>query len=69
MACKYTSATGEHTFETIQTYPQALHDLLVAVRPDRVVIEICSAAGWVGDLVRALDMELQVANPNHDAWR
>ena len=45
VACKYTAATGEHTFETIQTYPQALHDLLVSVRPVRVVIEICSATG------------------------
>jgi len=69
VACQYTAATGEHTFETFQTRPQALHDLLVSVRPERVVIEICSPAGWVGDLVRALEIELQVANPNHDAWR
>lgn len=69
VACVYEATTGEHRFETIQTSPQALHDLLVSVRPARVVIEVCSAAGWVGDLVRALDMELQVANPNHDAWR
>lgn len=69
VACKYIAATGEHTFETFQTRPQVLHDLLVAVRPARVVIEICSAAGWVGDLVRALEIELQTANTNHDAWR
>ena len=69
VACTYAATTGEHQFETIQTSPQALHDLLVSVRPARVVIEVCSAAGWVGGLVRALDMELQVANPNHDAWR
>ena len=69
VACKYTAATGEHTFETFQTRPQMLHDLLVAVRPERVVIEVCSAAGWVGDLVRALEIELQVANTNHEAWR
>ena len=69
VACEYEAMTGEHRFETIQTSPQALHDLLVSVRPGRVVIEVCSVAGWVGDLVRALDIELQVANPNHDAWR
>ena len=51
VACNYVAMTGEHTFETIQTCPQALHDLLVAVRPARVVIEVCSATGWVGDLV------------------
>ena len=34
--------------------PQALHDLMVDREPDRIVIEICSIAGWVSDLVRAL---------------
>ena len=68
-ACRYGAATCEHSFETIATRPQALYDLLEADRPDRVVIEICSVAGWVGDMVRGLGIDLQVANPNHDAWR
>lgn len=69
VACRYGAATGEHSFETIATRPQALYDLLEVDRPDRVVIEICSVAGWVGDMVRGLGINLQVANPNHDAWR
>ncbi len=50
-ACQYSAATGEHRFETITTRPQALYDLLEADRPDRVVIEICSAAlqEWQAD--------------------
>ena len=42
---------------------------MVARRPDRVVIEIGPPAGWVHDLVEALGVQVQVANPNHDAWR
>ena len=34
-----------------------------------MVIEVCTTAGWVGDLVRAREIELQVANPTHEAWR
>ena len=37
--------------------------------PQRVVIEICSIAGWVSDLVRSLGIELQVANTADERWR
>ena len=69
VACEYEAATGKYRFHTVVSTPQALHDLLVEVEPDRVVIEICSMAGWVSDLVLSLEIELQVANPSDDAWR
>jgi transposase len=69
VGCEYEAATGQHKFHTVGTNAQALHDLLVEVGPDRVVIEICSIAGWVSDLVQSLEIELQVANPSDDAWR
>ena len=47
VACDYEAETGRHSFATIPTTPQALHDLIVDREPDRVVIEICSIAGWV----------------------
>ena len=50
------------------TTPQALHDLLVEREPDRVVIEICSIAGWICDLVRTLGIEIQVANTSDERW-
>jgi len=46
-----------------------LHDLIVDREPDRVVIEICSIAGWVCDLVRTLGIEIQVANTADERWR
>ena len=69
VACDYEAETGGHRFTTIPTNPQTLHDLIVDREPDRVVIEICSIAGWVSDLVRALGIELQVANPNDERWQ
>jgi transposase len=69
VACDYEAETGGHRFTTIPTNPKALHDLIVDREPDRVVIEICSIAGWVSDLVRALGIEIQVVNPNDERWQ
>lgn len=69
VACEYEAENGKHKFHTEATTAQGLHDLLVELEPDRVVIEICSIAGWVSDLVHSLGIELQVANPSDDAWR
>ena len=68
VACDYEAESGRHRFTTIVTNPKALHDLIVDRAPDRVVIEICSIAGWVGDLVRTLEIELEVANTNDERW-
>ena len=69
VACDYDTATAEYRFTTIPTRPAAMHDLIVERGPDRVVIEIGSAAGWIKDLCEALGLAITIANPNHDAWR
>ncbi|MEX0774389.1 MAG: transposase [Phycisphaeraceae bacterium] len=69
VACIYAAQTGEHTFGTIPTTPAAMNDLIVDVQPDRVVIEVGPAAGWVKDLCAALAIPIQIANPNTEAWR
>lgn len=69
VACVYDDASGRHQFQTIGTSPTAVHDLLVKVAPARVVIEACSIAGWVADIVRMLGIELEVANANTDPWK
>ena len=68
VACVYERGTDEHAFETVPTAFLELHGLLEKIRPDRVVIEISPLAGWIGDLIRSLDIELQVANTNGAAW-
>ncbi len=69
LACDYDTSTAQHTFTTIRTTPQTLHDLFAERSPDRVVIEIGSAAGWIRDLCEAMELDVQIANPNHEAWR
>ena len=69
VACGLATETGEHVFETCQTAVEALEDLLVCRRPDRVVIELCPSASWISDLTARLRIELQVANPSHQGWR
>jgi transposase len=69
VACVYEPASGTHRFETIATTPSAVHDLLVASAPSRLVIEACSIAGWIADLARTLSIDLQVANVNTEAWK
>src|SRR5712692_11520707 len=69
VACAYEAESGQHEFTSVATSPQALHDLLVEREPDRVVIEICSIAGWVCDLVRLLGIEIEVASTNDERWQ
>jgi transposase len=69
VACEYEAESGQHRFATVATTPKDLHDLIVDREPDRVVIEICSFAGWVCDLVRTLGIEIQVANTADERWQ
>jgi transposase len=68
VACAYASE-AQHTFRTLPTKPQELHDVLVELQPARVVIEVGPAAGWVRDLCESLGVPTQIANPNHEGWR
>jgi len=69
VACTYQTVAGDHTFTTRPTRPQEFHDLLAQAQPDRVVVEVGSQSGWVCDLCETLEIEVQVVNPNHEAWR
>ena len=69
VCCTYQAATGEHVFDTLPTTPAALHDLVAEASPERVVIEVGSAAGWVADLCEALGVAVQVADVRGEAWR
>jgi transposase len=69
VACVYESTAGESKYQTIPTDARSFHELIIELAPDRVVFEICPAAGWLADLVRALEIDLQVVNVAHDAWR
>lgn len=67
--CKYDSENGEQDFGKINTITQDMQDLFVEKDPDRIGMEICSAAGWIVDIARAMDIDEEVANTSHEAWR
>jgi len=69
VACDYERESGAHRFKTAFSTRAALQQLVAESKPDRVVIEVCSMAGWVCDLLRELGVEVQVANTSDDAWR
>jgi transposase len=74
VACVYERATHEHRFESVQTTPQKIHDLLVEHQtsdPSQtlLVMETCDVSGWVYDIATALGMPVAIANPSHEAWR
>lgn len=68
VACVYELTDGTHRFRTVRTIPSEMENLIDKEQPERVVIEICLQAGWVGDLVRARGIALEVANTNEEAW-
>jgi transposase len=69
VGCEYESESGAHRFKRSFTTPAALQKMVQEVNPDRVVIEVCSIAGWICDLMEAMGIEVQVANTSDDAWR
>lgn len=69
VACVFELGSGAHRFETIPTTPAGVLDLLERTKPERVVIEIGSTAGWICDVCREAGVPIEVANTNHDAWR
>lgn len=57
------------TSATISTTPQALHDHIAACAPTLVIIEACSIAWWVHDLIVALDVSVIVTANNGPGWK
>ena len=69
VGCVYQAEDGQAEYRTVRTTGEALHELMLETSPDRVVIEIGPIAGWVYDLVTAMEIPIEVANPCHEAWR
>ena len=69
VVCLYNDENSKHRFGKVVTRPKQIHDLLVEENPDRIVFEICSSAGWIYDIAKTLNFEVQVANPSTEGWR
>lgn len=67
--CLLETVSMKDRYTTIPTTPFALMDLLERQRPDLVVLEVGTFAGWVHDVAVAQGCQVAVANPNHEGWR
>ncbi|QOV87683.1 IS110 family transposase [Humisphaera borealis] len=74
VCCVMDAATRESAFETVQTSPVSLHELIVKQLPPSpadalVVFETCDLAGWVHDLCQGLGVRVIVTHANGEAWQ
>jgi transposase len=69
VACAYDPSTQEADYSTIPTDPDTFRGFLAARRPDLVVFETCTVAGWVADTCAELALPHLIANPLGEAWR
>jgi transposase len=68
VACAY-RGDDDARYQTVETTPQAIHDLLVETEPDRLVVEVGTVTGWIHDIATVLGIKIQVANPATEGWR
>ena len=69
VSCLYDPSTLEARYSTITTDPDTFRKFLERERPNLVVFETCTIAGWVADLCAALGLASLVANPMNEAWQ
>src|SRR4051794_8939408 len=71
VACIYPTAgrQAEIRYESFDTSPDELADLLDRVRPAVLVIEACALSGWVHDLSLGRGVPCKVANTASEAWK
>jgi hypothetical protein len=75
VACVMDTSTRRHAFETIDTSPATVRDLvarhMMPADPSAtlVVFETCDTAGWVHDVCTSLGTSVTVVNANDERWR
>ena len=69
MVCFFDSATNEYRFQLIKTERGYLRTLLTKHPSDLVVMEACTASGWVSDLCDELNLKRLVCSTHEEAWR
>jgi len=67
--CVFDRSTGEIRFQRIGSDRLFVRRVLEVERPEVVVFEACTMAGWVFDLCRQLSLRAKVANTSGEAWK
>jgi transposase len=68
-ACVFDKDTGEIRFQRIASSRSYIERLLDRERPDVVVFEACTMAGWIYDLCQKKGVDAKVANTCSEAWK
>ena len=69
VACLFTSPDAEVQFHTVGSDPHHFRQLIDLLKPDVVIFETCTSAGWVADRCDLMNVDSVVANPGGEAWR
>ena len=69
IVCFFDSARNEYRFQLIKTERGYLWTLLTKHVSDLVVMEACTASGWVSDLCDELKLQRLVCSTQEEAWR
>lgn len=69
--CKVDKESLKTKYFTLKTDPQKFHDCFVELDLESsiVLFEVGTQAGWLSDMLRAMQFEFKVANVNHPAWK
>ena len=69
MACVFNSKSKKQRTQLVKSERGYLKTLLKTTKPDLVVMEACSASGWVHDLCEESGLATLVCSTHEDAWR
>jgi transposase len=63
VGCLFETGDGTYSFRDVKTLPAQIRELIEKERPERVVFEVGTEAGWIADICRELDVEFEAVNP------
>jgi transposase len=69
VTCLLETTTNETEFWTMSTDRSYLEAVLKRYKPDLIVIESCTIAGWVHDVCTSKGHKVLICNPNQEAWK
>ena len=67
--CAFDTAGGKPRFGRFVTSEERLRGVLVRLRPNRVVAEICPLAAMVHEVACEMGIEVEIADTTQDAWQ
>jgi len=69
--CKLDTSSLKPEYSTVKTDPEIFHDIFATLdsKDSIVLFEVGTQAGWLADILRAMQFQFKAANVNHSAWK